>query len=292
MPNKPLIFVSCGQYSSVESKLGIEVCNLVRELRPDVEPYFADAQSTLDGLSSNILKALYRSAGFICVMHRRGDFKLPDGMMMTRGSVWVEQEIAIAAFMNHTLGRSIPLLYYKQFGICIEGLRSVLLMNPVLEFTEEHQVLESLRALLPVTIFNPYADYDVIPLIDYKEVTIHGDRHVYSFIADVKNVGNQRVTDFEMRVFFPRNFLKTGQTMDRNRSTATHSCFVADSKSRAPNGLYPGDNMRNALTIEYSIDHELLDNPRAMQGEINIELYSGLMEPKKISLPIKKFQHF
>jgi hypothetical protein len=38
-------------------------------------------------------------------MHRRGNLTTPDGRTVTRGSVWIEQEIAIAAFMHHVLGR-------------------------------------------------------------------------------------------------------------------------------------------------------------------------------------------
>src|SRR5260370_1789959 len=112
--DKPLVFVSCGQYSESEKRLGKNICTLLERLRPDVAPYFAEDQSTVEGLSNHILKALHRAAGFICVMHRRGDLAAPDGRRLTRGSVWVEQEIAITAFMNHVLNRSIPMLFYKQ----------------------------------------------------------------------------------------------------------------------------------------------------------------------------------
>src|SRR6476619_7475787 len=103
---KPLVFVSCGQFNESEKRLGKRICELIRELRPDVEPYFAENQSTIEGLSNNILAALYRAAGFICVMHRRGDIETPDNRVITRGSVWIEQEIAIAAFMGHVLKRA------------------------------------------------------------------------------------------------------------------------------------------------------------------------------------------
>ena len=198
---KPLVFVSCGQYTEVEKRLGKDICELLRELRPDVNPYFAQDQSTVDGLSSNILKALHRCAGFICVMHRRGDLRTPEGKAVARGSVWVEQEIAITAFMSHVLGRSIPTLFYMQAGVSLEGIRSVLLMNPRVEFTDESQVLEDLRSALPSAVFNVFDDYDLATILDYRQVRISGGRHDYLLQADVKNVGNQRITDFQLRVF-------------------------------------------------------------------------------------------
>ncbi len=56
--DKPIVFVSCGQYAAAEKKLGNDICTLLQEVRPDVEPYFAEDQSTVEGLSNHILKAL------------------------------------------------------------------------------------------------------------------------------------------------------------------------------------------------------------------------------------------
>lgn len=44
---------------------------LVRELTP-YEPYFAENQSSLQGLTQNVLGALSRSVGLIAIMHPRG----------------------------------------------------------------------------------------------------------------------------------------------------------------------------------------------------------------------------
>jgi hypothetical protein len=293
---KPLIFISCGQYAEGEKQLGKQICSLLAGLRPDVTPYFAEDQSTVEGLSNQVLKALHRAAGFICVMHKRGDLETPEGKTITRGSVWVEQEIAIAAFMNHVLDRSIPVLFYKQAGVHLEGIRSVLLMNPRVEFTQESQVLADLRLALPSAAFAPFNSYDVVPIVSYRRLggRGNGDHHVYELKADVKNVGTERVTDFEIRVFFPRVFLipTTWGAEDRNKSTPSHICFTANTEGRAPGGLYPGDSIKNPLTFEYFVDHALDDDPRAMQSEIIVELFSGSMKPKKQILRIRDFQDF
>lgn len=292
---KPVVFVSCGQYTEAEKGLGKDICTLIRKLCPDVEPYFAENQSSVEGLSNHILMSLFRSSGFICIMHRRGELKTPASKTITRGSVWVEQEIAIAAFMNHALGRSIPIFFYKQAGVSVEGIRSVLLMNPLVEFTSESQVLEDLKTILPLTVFKPFVEYEVAPAITYRNVIANSDRHTYSFVADVRNVGSQPVTHFLMRVFFPRLFLNPNTTYvneDSTRSTESHICFVVSQKGRAPERLYPGGVMTNPLTIDYFIDSNLFRNPEAMRSEIVVELFSGSMAPKRQSFPIKDFQNY
>jgi hypothetical protein len=298
MPSeKPLVFVSCGQYSKTEKQLGRDICSLLRELRPDVAPYFAEDQSTVEGLSNQVLRALHRAAGLICIMHRRGDLQLPDGKIHTRGSVWIEQEIAIAAFMNHVLGRSIPILFYKEVGVSLEGIRSVLLMNPRVEFLEEAQVLEDLRLALPAEAFIPYNHYDLDPALSYRQLRgrSDGDRHVYELTVDVKNVGSERVTDFEMRICFPRAFLNPSTVdiaEDRKKSNQSHKCFSFNAEGRAPGGLYPGDGAKHPLTIEYFADTALDDDPQAMQSVIFVELVSGSMKPKRLTLPIKDYLEF
>lgn len=273
-PAKPLIFLSCG---------------------PDVDAYFAENQSTVEGLSNNILKALYKAAGFICVMHQRGDIETPDKRKVTRGSVWVEQEIAVTAFIAHVLGRSIPTFFYKQAGISLEGIRSVLLMNPRVDFTDDSLVLEDLKLALPSAIFNPFSEYDINPVITHRCTGQgNGKLHTYVLTADVKNVGDQRITDFLMHVYFPRAFLNQNTTWgaeDQQYSTKSHICFAADQKQRAPAGLYPGQGMRNPLTIEYFVDDRLSEDATAMRSKIIVELFSASVH-KRLDLNIKDYQEF
>jgi hypothetical protein len=294
---KALVFVSCGQYTESERKLGKDICQLLRRLRPDVEPYFADNQSTPEGLSDHILKALHRAAGFICVMHARGSIATPDGATVVRASVWVEQEIAMVAFMSHVLGRSIPTLFYRQAGIHLEGIRSVLLMNPRVEFTDEASILDDLGSTLPSIQFAPFNAYEVLPVLSYQRANTgkpDGDRHNYKFTADVKIVGTERVTDFKMLLFFPRAFLDpfNWAAEDKAKSTSSHTCFSATAEQRASKGLYSGDTMEHPLTFLYFVDHGLRDDPEAMHSEIIVELFSGRMTPKRLKFEIGDFQDF
>ncbi len=227
-------------------------------------------------------------------MHRRGDIGTPDKRTVVRGSVWIEQEIAITAFMGHVLGRTIPTLFYKQAGISREGIRSVLLMNPLVEFVEDSQVLEHLKLTLPSVVVNPFYEYDIEPVISYKCMSRNdGGRHTYLLTANVKNVGKQRITDFLMYVYFPREFLNSRTTWvaeDTRLSTPTHICFAADQKL-APAGLYPGQAMKAPLSFEYFMDSHLFFDSTAMQSKIFVELYSGSI-CKKLELNIRDWQQF
>ncbi len=105
MPEKPVIFISYGQSNPDEIALGNEVERFIREEAP-YEPYFAEQQNTLEGLVSNILSALRRAEAFIGIMHHRGTISTPNGDTVIRGSVWIEQELAICAFAQYVLWAS------------------------------------------------------------------------------------------------------------------------------------------------------------------------------------------
>lgn len=112
--SKPILFISCGQHAAKEKQLGASITKLVKQLRPDVKPYFAEDQSSPEGVTTNILNALHQAAGFVCIMHKRGDISVPDGETVVRGSVWIEQEIAIIACIREILKRPLPIFFYKQ----------------------------------------------------------------------------------------------------------------------------------------------------------------------------------
>ena len=79
-----IVFISCGQYTEEEKRLGRKVAGLVSELTP-FDPYFADFQSSLEALTENILGRLHKCVGFIAIMHPRGDVVFPGGSTHTRG---------------------------------------------------------------------------------------------------------------------------------------------------------------------------------------------------------------
>lgn len=153
MPTKDgIVFISCGQYTNAEKTLGKALAQAVTDLTP-FEGYFAENQSDLNGLSRNILDALRGCAGFVAVMHNRGRVETPAGNHV-RASVWIEQEIAIAAFLRQSQDRRIEVAVYAQKGIKREGLREQLHLNPI-EFDSEDEVLSDFKARIVDGRFRP-----------------------------------------------------------------------------------------------------------------------------------------
>ena len=150
-----LVFISCGQVTERERGLGMAAAELVRQLTP-YEPYFAENQSSLEGLTKNILAALNRSAGLIAIMHPRGTMAFPGGRHQTRASVWIEQEIAIAAFIVQVLGRPLSVVAYIHKDVTREGMREELQLNPVV-FRHDDEVLAHLQQILPTWKRTPWA---------------------------------------------------------------------------------------------------------------------------------------
>lgn len=142
--SRSLVFVSCGQYADHERALGKRLVELI-ERHTDCAAYFAENERTFEGLARNVIGALHRMSGMVFVMHHRGEVATPNGAIQ-RGSVWVEQEIAIAASLQQ-MGRDIAVAGYVQYGIAREGLRDLLHLNPV-TFREDAEVIADFERLL------------------------------------------------------------------------------------------------------------------------------------------------
>jgi hypothetical protein len=147
------VFISCGQHSWNEKELGKRLAAAVGEITAS-KGYFAEDQNSLDALSRHIFAALDRCSGFVAVMHRRGDVEGLNDDHHVRGSVWVEQEIAIAAFLTQVYGREFPVLLYVQRDIKREGVREQIKLNEI-PFDDDASVLEDFRQRLRDGSFKP-----------------------------------------------------------------------------------------------------------------------------------------
>jgi hypothetical protein len=141
-----VVFVSCGQVSDEEKELGRSVCGLIEQITP-FRAYFAENQSSLQALTENILSRLNDCVGLVAIMHPRGDVLGLNGERHTRASVWIEQEVAICAFITQVLKRPMEAVAYLHKSIGREGMRSQLHLNPVL-FESTEQILSDLRTRL------------------------------------------------------------------------------------------------------------------------------------------------
>src|ERR1700682_2242340 len=147
LSSRPLVFVSCGQVSSEEKRLGSAVCELTEQL-VECDVFYAEPVHDLLGLSRTILGNLGKCAGFIPIMHHRGTVHGLDDHKHIRASVWIEQEIAVAAFIQEVLSKKILVAPFVQKGIHREGLRELLHLNTFV-FDQDEDILIQLRTLLP-----------------------------------------------------------------------------------------------------------------------------------------------
>lgn len=155
---KPFAFVSCGQRTQEEKQLGEVICQTIQD-HGVFDCFFAEAQHNLNGLHENIFDALAKSGAFITVMHRRGNVSYGSGKAepLDRASVWIEQEIAIAAYIQRTAKNDLLTAAYIEKGVGREGLRELLHLNP-LEFTSNDEIIVDLKARL--TTWHKSSDSD------------------------------------------------------------------------------------------------------------------------------------
>ena len=250
------VFVSCGQRTEEERALGRAIGALISDLTP-FEPYFAEDQTTLEGLTTDILMALNDATGLVVVLHDRG---FVAGADITRGSVWVEQEIAIAAFIRQVLGRHLHIAAYRQEQVGLEGMRGQLLLNPKV-FRSNEEVLKHLRRVLP-TWSEPEqaaaAGLDVTIRFEEEEITER--RHDYKLLVILTNNGTTPVQPSHVEVEFPSlvSHGLAGPTLVRDRSTQTHD-FYRISEGPAIDVLYGGDS-RRIFERRYYVDDDILFN--------------------------------
>jgi len=148
--DKPFIFISCGQYLPREKSLGLQIKAMIEELT-SFDGYFAEDQSSVNGLVANILERLYNCAGLIAVMHPRGNVTDDQSNTSVRASVWIEQEIAMAALIQQLVRKNqeeLPVAAYIHRSIKLEGIRTLLQLNPV-SFENDDLVIRDLRQKLP-----------------------------------------------------------------------------------------------------------------------------------------------
>jgi hypothetical protein len=282
---KPLVFISCGQCTADEIALGNAMERLVKG-NTKYDAYFAEQQNSLEGLSSNILSSLARCAAFVGVAHHRGVVtRLQD--QIVRASVWVEQEIAIAAFIQHAFKRRIEVALYLQKGIYREGIREQLRLDPI-EFETTDEVLKDFKARLGTWKLEVPRPYSLVAEWRFEKVRIDGKRHDYRFLVDLLNNGAVQVTDWKLRVEFPREFLNDsggrGDHVEEESDTLHSPTF-----SR----LYPGQRRDSIISLDYYVDDSNWPgHGSGPEPHIKIILWSGDMPPSLQKIPMSQLNIF
>jgi hypothetical protein len=200
-----IIFISCGQYTQAEKALGKAIVNMVDEI-PGLKAYFAEEVQDLNGLDSNILSKLHECEAFITVLHPRGNITRPDGTMVTRASVWIEQEIAIATYIRQIEKRPIRVIAFRQKSVSLEGIRTLLQLNPI-EFTNETEVLEALPALLEGWKSLPATGIR-LAMNTTKPIRHENQHAIRQLKFSIVNDSSKRITEISGELRIPAGILK------------------------------------------------------------------------------------
>ncbi|SRR6266567_6582060 len=148
-----LIFISCGQQTQDEKRLGTSVKRIV-DNTPGFKAYFAEYVQSLDALATNVYEGIRRCSGLISFLHERGAVVGEDGKPWGyRSSVWVNQEIAILAYRKLVEGIEIPILVFKDEKVRLEGAMTSLIVNP-LPIATESTILEKVKHWLMSSSFS------------------------------------------------------------------------------------------------------------------------------------------
>lgn len=181
--NEKLIFISCGQHTSEEKKLGASVKKLVDSIS-GYKAYFAEYVQSLDALAKNIFDGLRMCSGLISFLHERGIVTSQGNEEWGyRSSVWVNQEIAILAYRKQFEGIDIPILVFKDEKVRLEGAMTSLIVNP-LPIVSESEILKQVQLWLKDSEFplNSSASDDRF-LSKWKNLS-HFSRQVIAALLD------------------------------------------------------------------------------------------------------------
>lgn len=244
---KRFVFVSCGQFTDAEKRLGSQISEMVKKTT-ELEVFFAEEVQDLNGLESNILDALRDCVGFITVMHPRGEIHRPGGARHVRASVWIEQEIAIATYIQHVERRSLPVIAFVHKDVGREGIRDLLQLNPI-AFTDDSEVLAALTGRLKSWQGLPPTGLRVeLRSVPAGAQDGHVIRRLQVFVV---NDTNQTISDFAGKVCLPRGVLAhwsaiyADEAPNENRA---YRCFRFDGRA---NGINPPREARCIKSFDY-----------------------------------------
>ena len=282
MPEKPLVFISCGQHTQEEIDLGNEVERLIRD-ETSYEPYFAEQQNTLDGLVTNILSALGRTVAFIGIMHHRGSITTPSRRNIIRGSVWVEQEVAIASFIQLVLKRQIEVVLYLQRGISREGIRSQLLLRPM-EFDSPTEVISDLRKRVGAWNLSPSLAAPLTARWAWKlQPGYTGDHHDYKLFIELRNNSPSLIEKWQVDVWFPSKYVANS---DFEHMSVSDIDFSMNEKR-----IWPGRSL-HVLTISYFVNTNNWPDWYRDEPKVRIKVSTANAPPWEEEILVKDIQKF
>jgi hypothetical protein len=267
------IFVSCGQYTEAEKSLGKAIVRMTKAIT-GMDAFFAEEVQDLNGLDSNILSALRDSAAFITIMHPRGKIIRPDGSTHIRASVWIEQEIAIATYIQRVEKKQLPVIAFVHESVGREGIRDLLHLNPI-SFTDETEVLAALPELLQP--WKTLTRSGIRVQLQSGKRSMEQEHWIRQLSVSLVNDSNQRITSFNCQVRLPTGILthwSATHPTEVKSDDPRYRCFSFDEKFK---GQVPPHKSEQLIFFNYctrcAADHtgETLAIAGAIVGESVVE---------------------
>ncbi len=169
------------------------------------DAFFAEQVQDLNGLDSNILGALRDCVAFVTVLHPRGKIIRPDGSTQIRASVWIEQEIAIATYIQRVEKRTLPVIAFIHQSVGREGIRDLLQLNPI-PFEDNAEILAALPELLQP--WRTLSTSGVRVQLQSGSRSREQDHWIRRLAINLVNDSKQRITSFNCQVRLPAGVLK------------------------------------------------------------------------------------
>lgn len=285
-----LVFVSCGQFSESEKRLGQKIVAAVDRF-PPLKGYFAENQASLEGLTDHVFSALDEAVGLVAVLHPRGRVTRPDGTI-TRASVWVEQEIAIAAFLRQTLHRSLDVVAFSAPGLHREGVRETVILNPI-TFSSDDDVMCELDRLLPVWAAKASRDRVSIEL-KWARVDARPGEIDYELEAFVSNGSSAPLERYKFEVSFPRILASRYQHfVSYTECPGTDDCLVLRvTTDDSGECLFPDDRVK-LLAYRYTVSNSIFRSRVAKPiAPVVARLWYGAASPAEATLSFDEMHDF
>lgn len=247
-----LIFVSCGQQTAEEKRVGASVKQLV-DSKPGYKAYFAEYVRSLDALAKNIFDGLRMCSGVISFMHERGFVKIKgDTEWGYRSSVWVNQEIAILAYRQQYEGIEIPILIFKDEKVRLEGAMTSLIANPIIMKSESETLTQINSWLISIEFpFKGVANDDRFNS-KWKKLTPMSRKVIAALLEE----GGINVKESSIKSCL-RDVYKIGKNEASKAVSDAGLEFIDTDLVKLMHNIYSGDEMSINPTWDWHIKREI-----------------------------------
>lgn len=206
--DKKVIFIACGQREEREKELGEKISALV-ESYDNLKPFLAEDTHSFNALTSEIFENLNRCSGFIAILHQREKYN--ENPKLCNSSLWINQEIAIAAFLSLRDKKDVPVRVFiessNDINVKIEGVLQYIIVNSI-QFSKDEEVIKMVKEWLDKTKFSSRKEASDYLLRGKRLIKIlsgyTGDLHTYRLDLEIANIGAKSIRDIYIEFYFPK----------------------------------------------------------------------------------------